>query len=163
VPVLLVLTGCAQTVWVRAGATEADSELAMEQCLSAAYLQVPQAPSAATIGSDVASPSFTTCSGLGFSGACVTSRGQYTRALTVRYDANARARSQVFRQCMNSAGWSEQPRSIGSTIAAPETDWSRGFDAGLALGGDSQCVAPPSGVANRGEWLLGCQSGQKAR
>src|SRR6476661_2016356 len=79
VPALLALTGCAQTVWVKAGSTEAESELAMERCLSAAYLQAPQAPSTATIGSDVASPSFTTCSGLGSSGACVTSRGQFTR------------------------------------------------------------------------------------
>jgi len=163
VPALLALTGCAQTVWVKAGSTEAESELAMERCLSAAYLQAPQAPSTATIGSDVASPSFTTCSGLGSSGACVTSRGQFTRPLTVRYDANARMRSQVFRQCMNAAGWSEQQRNIGSTIAAPETDWTRGFDAGQALGGESQCVAPPSGIADRDEWLLGCRSGQQAR
>lgn len=163
VPALLALTGCAQTVWVKAGSTEAKSELAMERCLSAAYLQAPQAPSTATIGSDVASPSFTTCSGLGSSGACVTSRGQFTRPLTVRYDANARMRSQVFRQCMNAAGWSEQQRNIGSTIAAPETDWTRGFDAGQALGGESQCVAPPSGIADRDEWLLGCRSGQQAR
>jgi molybdenum cofactor biosynthesis enzyme MoaA len=106
---------------------------------------------------------------------CVTMRGTnddeftsfarltFTRPLTVRYDANARMRSQVFRQCMTAAGWSEQPRNTGSTIAAPETDWTRGFDAAQAHGGDSQCVAPASGIADRDEWLLGCQSGQQAR
>ena len=163
VPALLFLTGCSQTVWVKPGATEAASQLAMERCLSAAYLQAPSAPSTATIGSDVASPSFTTCSGLGASGVCVSSRGQYTRPLTVRYDANARERTQIFRQCMNAAGWSEQSRSSSSTVAAPETDWTRGFDAGLTQGGAAQCANPPSAITDREDWSLGCQSGQKAQ
>jgi hypothetical protein len=162
-PVLLVLTGCAQTVWVKSGATEAESQLAVERCLSAAYLQAPSAPSVATIGSDVVSPSFTTCSGLGFSGSCVTSRGQYTRPLTVRYDANARARTAAFRQCMNAAGWSEQTRSTGAVAEAPATDWTKGFDVGQSGGADAQCAVPPSGIADGGDWTLGCQSGQKAR
>ena len=114
-PVLLILTGCSQTVWVNAGATDADSQVAMDRCLSTAYLQAPSAPTVATIGSDVASPSFTTCSGLGSSGSCITSRGHYTRPLTIRYDANARIRTQIFRQCMNAAGWSEQARSNPAT------------------------------------------------
>ena len=42
---LLLLGGCAQTVWVKAGATSAESEAAMERCLSDAYLQAPSAPS----------------------------------------------------------------------------------------------------------------------
>ncbi len=163
VPVLLILTGCSQTVWVEPGTTQADSEAAVEQCLSAAYLQAPSAPSAATIGSDVASPSFTTCSGLGFSGTCVTSRGQYTRPLTVRYDANARLRAQVFRQCMSAAGWSEQSRSSSATAEAPASDWTKGFDVGQTQGAGAQCASPPSGIVNGGDWSLGCQSGQKAR
>jgi hypothetical protein len=163
VPGLLILTGCSQTVWVKPGTTQADSEAAVERCLSAAYLQAPSAPSAATIGSDVASPSFTTCSGLGFSGTCVTSRGQYTRPLTVRYDANARLRAQVFRQCMSAAGWSEQSRSSGATAEAPASDWTNGFDVGQTQGAGAQCASPPSGIANGGDWSLGCQSGQKAR
>jgi hypothetical protein len=162
-PVLLVLTGCAQTVWVKSGATEAESQLAVERCLSAAYLQAPSAPSVATIGSDVVSPSFTTCSGLGFSGSCVTSRGQYTRPLTVRHDANARARTTAFRQCMDAAGWSEQTRSTGAVAEAPATDWTKGFDVGQTAGADAQCAVPPSGIADGGDWKLGCQSGQKAR
>ena len=44
---LLLLGGCAQTVWVKSGATSAESEAAMEQCLSDAYLQAPSAPSVA--------------------------------------------------------------------------------------------------------------------
>ena len=162
-PALLILTGCSQTVWVKSGATEAESELAVDRCLSAAYLQAPSAPSVATIGSDVVSPSFTTCSGRGFSGSCVTSRGQYTRPLTVRYDANARPRAAVFRQCMNAAGWSEQTRSTGSVAEAPATDWTRGFDVGLTGGADAQCAAPPSGIADGSAWTLGCRSGQTAR
>ncbi len=162
-PALLVLTGCSQTVWVKSGATEGDSELAMEQCLSAAYLQAPSAPTVATIGSDVVSPSFTTCSSLGRSGVCVTSRGQYTRPLTVRTDTNARLRAQVFRQCMSSAGWSEQSRSSSATSEAPATDWTRGFDMGATQGASAQCDRPPGGIDNRSDWSLGCQSGQKAR
>jgi hypothetical protein len=163
VPTLLILVGCAQTVWVKPGMTAADSEAAVERCLSAAYLQAPSAPSAATIGSDVVSPSFTTCSGLGVSGTCVTSRGQYTRPLTVRYDANARLRAQLFRQCMSAAGWSEQTRSATATVEAPATDWTRGFDVGQTEGAGARCASPPGGIANGGDWSLGCQSGQKAR
>jgi hypothetical protein len=162
-PALLILTGCSQTVWVKPGATDADSEATMERCLSAAYLQAPPAPTVASAGSGVASPSFTTCSGLGVSGRCITSRGVYTRPLLVGFDANARARSQIFRQCMDAAGWSEQSRSTIATVSAPETDWTRGFDVGLAQGGNAQCLIPPSGIADRDEWSLGCQSGQKAR
>jgi hypothetical protein len=162
-PALLILAGCSQTVWVDAGATEADSQVAMEQCLSTAYLQAPSAPTVATIGSDVASPSFTTCSGRGSTGSCITSRGRYTRPLVIRTDANARVRTQLFRQCMSAAGWSEQSRSSPTIVEAPDTDWTRGFDVGLTGGTAAQCTAPPSGTANGAEWSLGCQSGQSAR
>ena len=80
-----------------------------------------------TIGSGVAAPSFTTCSGLGVSGACVTSRGQYTRPMSIPYDANARARTQIYRQCMQAAGWSEQSRSA----LAPALVTRRRLDARL--------------------------------
>ena len=159
----LALVGCSETVWVKPGATPAESEAAMEQCLSDAYLQAPSAPAARTLGSDVAPPSFTTCSGLGFSGACVTSRGQYTRPLTIRYDANARIRSQVFRQCMLAAGWSEQTRTGDTAALAAEDDWTRGFDVGIRDGAESRCTAPPAGVVDAHNWSLGCQSGQRAR
>jgi hypothetical protein len=161
--VSLVLAGCSETVWIKPGATPAESEAAMEQCLSAAYLQVPSAPAVRTLGSDVAAPSFTTCSGLGFSSACVTSRGQYTRPLTLRYDANASTRSQVFRQCMLSAGWSEQTRTGGVASLAVEDDWSRGFDVGAKDGANAQCTPPPPDVVDARAWSRGCQSGQRAR
>jgi hypothetical protein len=160
---MLFLAGCSETVWVKPGATAAESETAVEQCLSRVYLQAPSAPATRTLGSDVAPPSFTTCSGLGFSGACITSRGQYTRPLTVRYDANARVRSQLFRQCMLSDGWSEQTRMAGAASLAVEDDWTRGFDVGLTDGAAGQCTAPAMGVIDAQSWSLGCQSGQKAR
>jgi hypothetical protein len=160
---VLALTGCSETVWVRPGATPSDSEAAMEQCLSDAYLQAPSAPAARSIGSDVASPSFTTCSGLGRSGVCVTSRGQYTRPLTIRYDANARTRSQIFRQCMLAAGWSEQTRMDGIAPQTIDDDWTRGFDVGIRDGAAAQCAPSPPGVADARSWSLGCQSGQTAR
>jgi hypothetical protein len=158
--ILLILTGCSQTVWVDTGATEADSQVAIQQCLSAAYLQAPSAPTIATIGSGVPSPSFTTCSGRGSTGSCITSRGRYTRPLVLRTDSNASARNQLFRQCMSAAGWSEQTRSSPTTVEAPDTDWTRGFDVGLT---GAQCAAPPSGTVNGTAWSLGCQSGQSAR
>ena len=162
-PALLILTGCSQTVWVKTGATAADFEPAMERCLSDAYLQAPTAPAVANIGSGVIAPSFTTCSGAGISGSCVTSRGQFTRPLSVPYDANARARGQIFRQCMYAAGWSEQQvRSGGAADVTPDTDWTKGFDAGLKEGANARCTAP-LGIANGAEWTLGCESGQKAQ
>jgi len=160
---VLALTGCSETVWVRPGATPADSEVAMEQCLSDAYLQAPSAPATRSIGSDVASPSFTTCSGLGRSGVCVTSRGQYTQPLMVRYDANARSRSQIYRQCMIAAGWSEQTRMDGVAPQTADDDWTRGFDVGIRDGAAARCAPPPTDVVDARRWSLGCQSGQKAR
>jgi hypothetical protein len=159
---MLILTGCSQTVWVKTGATGADFEPIMERCLSDAYLQAPTASAVANIGSGMVAPSFTTCSGPGISGSCVTSRGQFTRPLSVPYDANARTRSQIFRQCMYAAGWSEQVRSSGAVDVTPDTDWTRGFDAGIRDGANAQCVAPP-GIGNAGDWSLGCKSGQKAQ
>ncbi len=160
---VLALTGCSETVWVKPGATAADSETAIEQCLSDAYLQAPSAPAARSIGSDVAPPSFTTCSGLGLSGVCVTSRGQYTRPLTIRYDANAGTRSQIFRQCMLAAGWSEQTRTDGIAPQTIDDDWTRGFDVGTREGPAARCTSPPTDVVNGQSWTLGCRSGQRAR
>src|SRR5580693_6811437 len=152
-PALLILTGCSQTVWVKNGATPGDFEPPMERCLSDAYLQAPTAPAVASIGSGVVSPSFTTCSGLGGGGSCVTSRGQFTRPLSVPYDANSRARTGIFRQCMYAAGWSEQVQSRTSTVMTPDTDWTKGFDVGMRAGVNAQCVAPP-GIANASDWSL---------
>src|SRR5690348_1198909 len=149
---VLALTGCSETVWVRPGATPADSEAAMEQCLSDAYLQAPSAPAARAIGSDVAPPSFTTCSGLGRSGVCVTSRGQYTQPLMVRYDANARTRSQIFRQCMLAAGWSEQSRTDGVAPQTIDDDWTRGFNAGISNEANARCAPPPTDVVDARRW-----------
>jgi hypothetical protein len=162
-PALLVLlTGCSQTVWVKTGAPAADFEPTMEQCLSAAYLQAPTARVVANLGSGVVSPSFTTCSGPGISGSCVTSRGQFTRPLSVPYDANARVRTQIFRQCMYAAGWSEQVRTSTAADVTPDTDWTKGFDTGMRDDEGAQCSAP-LGIANAADWSLGCRSGQKAR
>lgn len=157
------MAGCSGTVWVKPGATSSESASAMEQCLSEAYLQAPSAAAVRTLGSDVAPPSFTTCSGLGFSGVCVASRGQYTRPLTVRYDANARSRSQLFRQCMVCAGWSEQTRMGGAASVMSGDDWTSGFDVGASAGVDARCAVPPAGVRDVRNWSLGCESGQRAR
>ena len=108
--ILLILTGCSQTVWVDTGATEADSQVAIQQCLSAAYLQAPSAPTIATIGSGVPSPSFTTCSAAIHWKLYHVARPLHA-PLVLRTDSNASARNQLFRQCMSAAGWSEKTRS----------------------------------------------------
>jgi hypothetical protein len=110
----------------------------------------------------VASPSFTTCSGLGGAGSCVTSRGQFTRPLSIPYDANARTRTRLFRLCMYAGGWSEQSRSSAAADVTPDTDWTRGFDTGMRDGAGAQCVAP-AGIAGPADWSLGCRSAQQAR
>ncbi len=162
-PALLLLAGCTQTVWVKTGATVADFEPTMERCLSEAYLQAPTAPAVANIGSGVATPSFTTCSSRGLSAGCITSRGRFTPSLSVPYDANARARTQIYRQCMYAAGWSEQVRGSTAEYVTPDTDWTKGFDAGLRNGANAQCMTPPTGIASAADWTLGCRSGQKAQ
>ena len=50
------------------------------------------------------------------------------------YDANSRARTEIFRQCMYAAGWSEQVQSSTSTDMTPDTDWTKGFDVGMRAG-----------------------------
>ena len=71
--------------------------------------------------------------------------------------------TEILRESPEAAGWSEQQvRSGGAVDVTPDTDWTKGFDAGLKEGANAQCTAPP-GIANGGEWMLGCESGQKAQ
>jgi hypothetical protein len=124
IPATLVVTGCSRTVWVKPGATGADFQATKGQCVGAAYSQVPSAPTVATIGTGYVSPSVTNCSGFGYSASCVTSGGQYTPPASIQYDANADARTAVFKGCMYAAGWSEEIQSNSATAISAESDWT---------------------------------------
>jgi hypothetical protein len=101
----LLVGSCARSVWVKPGATAADFEVAKGRCLGAAYSQVPSAPTVATFGGGYQSPMITNCTAYGNSANCVTTGGQYTPPVSVPYDANAGARTQVYRgACMPMAG-----------------------------------------------------------
>ena len=160
---LLLLGGCAQTVWVKSGATSAKSEAAMEQCLSDAYLQA--------LG-PVGSYSWQRCRGAVLYNMLRSGLQRSLRhvawaihgPMNISYDANARTRSQIYRQCMQAAGWSEQSRSaLAAAPLVPEDDWTRGFDIGERDGANAQCATPPAGIADGRGWTLGCRSGQQAR
>jgi hypothetical protein len=158
---ILALTGCARTVWVNSGATAADFQAMKGQCLASAYSQVPSAPAVATIGSGYVSPAVTTCSGFGYSASCVTSGGQYTPPASIQYDANAGARTEVFKGCMYAVGWSEEVQSNGATVVSAESDWTKGLNYGVKEGSNGQCATPPAGITNAADWSLGCRSGQR--
>lgn len=109
--------GCAQKLWYKQGAGQSALQIEKGDCLASAYSKVPAALATATIGSGYITPSYTTCSGYGFSASCVTTGGQYVPPTTIPYDANAGTRNQVFKGCMYSKGWSlltrKQIRQIG--------------------------------------------------
>jgi hypothetical protein len=147
---------CAQPVWVKPGATAADFEVAKGRCLAAAYSQVPSAPTVVTVGGGYQSPMFTNCTAFGSVANCVTTGGQYTPPVSVPYDANAGARTQVYRGCMYADGWSLQQQ--GDVPAAADSDWTKGLKWGVQSGASANCDAPPSGIGNRADWTLGCRA-----
>jgi Clp protease len=51
-----------------------------------------------------------------------------------------------------------RPSSAAPAPSAGESDWSRGFSDGMR----AACGTPPAGVANAGDYALGCGSGRKA-
>ena len=161
VPALLALTGCAQTVWVNAGATDADSEVAMERCLSAAYLQAPSAPSDRHYRQRCRVAILHDLLRLGSSGACVTSRGQlHTPAHHPirRQRQDPHPALQAMHECSGLVRASHG--ATAATMDAPEDDWTRGFDVGHALGGQRSVslrqVALP--MATRGRSVVGVAS-----
>jgi hypothetical protein len=102
----LFLTGCSHLVWEKPGASTADFEAAKGHCIGQAYSQVPTAPASATIGGGYVAPSYTSCYGSGYGANCTTTGGQYVPPTVINYDANASARTEVFKGCMYADGWS---------------------------------------------------------
>ena len=157
--VSLALVGCAQPVWVKPGATSADFEVTKGRCLSAAYSQVPAAPTVATFGTGYQSPMVTNCSAFKNSASCVTTGGQYAPPISVPYDANMGVRTEVFRGCMYGGGWSLERRDTAAVI---DSDWTKGLKWGVKNGERAACDMPPKDIAKPDDWMLGCRSGQKA-
>lgn len=106
----VLLCGCTHRVWVKDGATQADFLVDKGDCLSDSYSRVPSDQRVASFGGGYSSPIYTTCSGFGTMGSCVTTGGQYTPPVNINYDANAGVRDQVFSGCMYHHGWVLQER-----------------------------------------------------
>jgi len=101
----LCLAGCAQYVWTKPGATIAAFQADKGRCIGAAYSEVPTAPAVATLGAGYTTPQYTSCQGFGYNVNCYSSGGQYVPPVRMAYDANASARTQVFKGCMYQSGW----------------------------------------------------------
>jgi hypothetical protein len=161
--IALVTSGCAQSVWVKPGATAADFEVTKGRCMGAAYSQVPTAPAVATFGTGYQSPMVTNCSAFGNSASCITTGGQYTPPVSVPYDANRGARQEVYQGCMYGEGWSLERRDAASSYATAnaDSDWTKGLKWGVAHGAAANCDAAPADIAKPSDWMLGCRSGRK--
>ncbi len=160
--VWLLLSACAQPVWVKSGATAADFQVAKGRWLAAGYSQVPSAPSVAAFGTSYISPSVTNCTAIGNIANCVATGGQYVPPVSIPYDANAGVRAQVFQGCMYSEGWSLEDRRSGSITASapPISPWTSGYQAGVAKH-DRDCNLVHTSWPNASEeWSSGCRSGQ---
>jgi hypothetical protein len=159
----LALGGCAgQDVWVKPGATVGDFEVSKGRCLAGAYSQVPAAQTVASFGTGYQAPLVTNCSAFGAFVNCTTTGGQYTPPPSFSYDANAGVRSQVFKGCMYSDGWSLEkqstevanytpPANIRAPIADSETDWAKGYRIGRT---EHHCDT----AGKSDDWVQACRS-----
>ena len=100
---------------------------------------------------------------------CITTGGQYTPPVSIPYDANAGARTAVFKGCMYGDGWSLERHEantgtpVSADPAAPQTDWGKGYSWGYLLGLHAGCDDPPSSVTIATEWIAGCTAGSGKR
>jgi hypothetical protein len=103
-----LLSGCAQPVWYKPGATRSGFEVDKADCLSQAYGQVPYAP-ATTI-----EPGYASCTQY----SCFSVGGG-----PVSYDANAGARLDVAKGCLYGKGYElvtrKQAEAMRAAASAP--------------------------------------------
>ncbi len=109
--IMPALVACSAQVWVKPGATQSDFQIVKGHCVAESYSRVQVAPTQLTIGAGYTNPIYTNCTGTGYSIGCVSSGGGYVPAPTIQYDANARARDEVFRGCMYGQGWNLAEKS----------------------------------------------------
>jgi hypothetical protein len=117
----VLIQGCANDVWVKPGATQADFQIAKGRCISAAYNAVQPAMSSMPIGGGYTTPTYTTCSGNGYLANCTTSGGTYIPPVNVPVDLNQNARNEVFKGCMYSGGWTLVPASEAAKMQTGTT------------------------------------------
>ena len=96
---LLLLTGCANNVWVGQNPTSD-----MYECKLEAARQYPPALYSQQVGVGYTSPSFTSCNAIGGFVTCNTTGGNYTPPPTVTSDANSTSRDNHVNICMVQRG-----------------------------------------------------------
>jgi len=113
------LSSCAEYVWVKPGATQAELEIANGRCLASSYSSIPAAPETVMLGTGYTTPTNTNCARLGNSLNCTTTGGQYQPPASFTIDGNSGVREQVFMGCMAGHGWVRRRReeSRSSTTA----------------------------------------------
>lgn len=95
----LLLSGCANTVWVGQ-----NPERDMYECKLEAARQYPPALYSQQVGTGYTSPVFTSCNGVGGFATCTSTGGQYTPPPTITSDANSDQRDNFIKYCMIQRG-----------------------------------------------------------
>jgi hypothetical protein len=101
----ILLGGCTQYYWTKPGMTPAEFQIDKGGCVGKAYSEVPAAPTVAPLGPGYISPRYVACAGAGYPASCYLAGGQYWAPAQVPYDANGRARNEVYKACMYKLGW----------------------------------------------------------
>lgn len=96
---LILLTGCASSVWVGQ-----NPERDMHECKAEATRHYPPALYSQQVGTGYTSPSHTSCNAIGNSVTCNTTGGNYTPPPTVTSDANSSERNKYISYCMIQRG-----------------------------------------------------------
>lgn len=96
---LLLLTGCANNVWVGQ-----NPDRDMYECKLEAARQYPPALYSEQVGTGYRSPSYTSCNAAGSFLTCNTTGGNYTPPPIVTSDANSSARNSHVNYCMIQRG-----------------------------------------------------------
>ncbi len=119
VAMLATLAGCTPMIWVKPHASDADRLIALANCRSRAYAQIPIAPETVVTGGGYIAPMVTSCSGHGPGTTCVTTGGFYTPPTLMTVDANRGLRRHFIADCMRADGWSLRKADATAAVAAP--------------------------------------------
>ena len=96
---MLLITGCANNVWV---GQNPDGD--MYECRLEAARQYPPVLYSQQVGTGYTSPSYTSCNAIGGFVTCNTTGGNYTPPPTVTSDANSASRDSHINMCMVQRG-----------------------------------------------------------
>lgn len=114
---LLLLSGCAQFRWQKAGTTQSDFNRDSYECQTEAARTYPTQVVTQQVTSGYTTPSTTNCYGSGSAYGnlgyvygnsnvnCTTTPGQHVPGVTSTVDVNANNRAQAAKSCMYARGW----------------------------------------------------------